>query len=77
MTHVVPCSKSISVARTATLYWRHVAELHGVVNVSTGSLTVTSGGKFRGCAWPVGIIVYYTLLYIIVGNLGGLCLIVV
>ena len=47
-----------------------------VVNVSAGSLTITSGGQVRGCAWLVGIVVYYTLLYII-GGKWGLSLIVV
>ena len=46
------------------------------VNVSARSLTVTSGGKVCECAWLVGIVVYYTLLYII-GGKWGLSLIVV
>ena len=30
MTHVIPCSKTITAAETARLYWRYVAKLHGI-----------------------------------------------
>ena len=29
-THVIPCSKTITAAETARLYWRYVAKLHGI-----------------------------------------------
>ena len=28
--HVIPCSKTVTVAETARLYWRYVAKLHGI-----------------------------------------------
>ena len=43
-------------------------ERAGVVNVSGRSLTVTTGDKVRGCSGLIGIVVHYTLLYIIGGN---------
>ena len=30
MTHVIPCTKTITAAQIAQLYWRHVAKLHGI-----------------------------------------------
>ena len=30
MTHVIPCTKTITAAQTTQLYWRHVAKLHGI-----------------------------------------------
>ena len=45
-----------------------------VVNVSDWSLTVIAGGRGPGCAVLVGIVVRYTLLYIIGGIMGFLSL---
>ena len=30
MTHIIPCSKTITTANIAQLYWRYVAKLHGI-----------------------------------------------
>ena len=30
MTHVIPCSETVTVAETARLYWRYVGKLHGI-----------------------------------------------
>ena len=30
MTHVIPCSKTVTAAETARLYWRYVAKLYGI-----------------------------------------------
>ena len=38
--------------------------------MSVGLLTVTKGGRVRGCVGVVGIIVHYTLLYISGGIWG-------
>ena len=48
-----------------------------VVNVSDWSLTVTTSGRGLGRAMLVGIVVRYTLLYIIGGIMGVLSLNVV
>ena len=44
------------------------------MNVSDWSLIVIAGGRGLGCAVLVGIVVRYTLLYIIGGIMGVLSL---
>ena len=48
-----------------------------VVNMSAWSLTATTSGRGPGCTVLVGIVVRYTLLYIIGGIMGVLSLNVV
>ena len=47
------------------------------MNVSAWSLTVTVGGRGLGCVVLVGIVVRYTLQYIIDGIMGVLSLYIV